>query len=404
MLRDPSPSARFPGAATLLRWGAGVQVRLGPEGRVTVRGPGGELTSNQRLLELLGAFGRPAPLGTVLPELASRHPSEFAELAATARHLVRIGALVSDEHPGDGAVHDGFGEAGIHLRMLSDHTRTRAFMDALAATVRPGDVVLDLGTGTGILAAHAARLGARRVYAVEASDAARAAQAFLRDNGLQDRVEVRHGWSQHLDLPEPADVVVSETLGNHPLEEGWAAAMQDARRRLAAPGARFVPAALEAVAVPVALPPSERLRRVAHEALDRWHELYGFDFSAVAAWQELGPARLGNSRSARVAGWDTPTGPVDLARWEAGATPGLEGLVDLAVRQECRPDAVALAFRAHLAPGSVLSTVPGEAAADSHWGVALYRLDTPGDPLRPGEPARLRWCLEPAGTRFRLER
>ena len=54
-----------------------------------------------------------------------------------------------------------------HANLLSDVVRMDAYDRALRALVKPGDVVLDVGAGTGVLAMLAARAGAKRVHAVE---------------------------------------------------------------------------------------------------------------------------------------------------------------------------------------------------------------------------------------------
>ncbi|TYZ59087.1 hypothetical protein PybrP1_007207 [[Pythium] brassicae (nom. inval.)] len=100
--------------------------------------------------------------------------------------------------------------------MLQDRVRTSAYERAVLENAA-GDfrdkVVLDVGTGSGILAFFALRAGARRVYAVELSAMAECARALLAHNGLADRVEVIRGKMEDVVLPERVDVVLSEPMG-----------------------------------------------------------------------------------------------------------------------------------------------------------------------------------------------
>ena len=127
-----------------------------------------------------------------------------------------------------------------HGSMIEDTVRMDAYAAALARTVRPGSVVLDIGTGTGMMALLACRLGARRVFAVDPGDSIHLARAAARASGFADRIHFIQDVSTRVELPERADVVVSDLRGVLPLFEQHVASIADARERLLAPGGVLV--------------------------------------------------------------------------------------------------------------------------------------------------------------------
>ena len=129
-----------------------------------------------------------------------------------------------------------------HLSMLHDTARMDAFRRAIDAVVQPGDVVVDLGCGSGVLSFMACEAGAQKVFAIEGGPVIEVARELAVDNGFADRIEFLEGWSLEVGLPEPADVLISETLGNAGFDEGIVAWTSDARRRLLRPGAAMLPA------------------------------------------------------------------------------------------------------------------------------------------------------------------
>ena len=86
-----------------------------------------------------------------------------------------------------------YAEFEVHRTMICDRVRTEAFRRAIDSVVRPGDVVLDVGAGSGILSLFAARAGAARVYAVERTTVAVLAQELAAANGVAEIVQVIHG-------------------------------------------------------------------------------------------------------------------------------------------------------------------------------------------------------------------
>lgn len=115
---------------------------------------------------------------------------------------------------------DFFSHSEVPSLCLRDLQRTTAFRDAIRRAVRPGDVVLDAGAGSGILAMFAAKAGARKVYAVEVD---RALSDRLKENaarnGLSSIIEVICEDVRNLNLPEPADVVLAEMIETWLLDE-----------------------------------------------------------------------------------------------------------------------------------------------------------------------------------------
>jgi protein arginine N-methyltransferase 1 len=156
--------------------------------------------------------------------------------------------------------------------MLSDPVRMTAYAQALreALAACPDAFVLDIGTGTGVMALLACRLGARRVYAVEPLDTIEVGRRAAADNGLAERIHFIQGLSTAISLPQPVDIVVSDLRGMLPLKAGHLEAITDARRRHLRPGGRLLPERDRLVAAPIRAD-----RR--HQALvqpwgaSRWH-------------------------------------------------------------------------------------------------------------------------------------
>jgi len=173
---------------------------------------------------------------------------------------------------------------GWHFPMMLDDIRNRAFQEAIERAVRPDMKVLDIGTGSGLLAMLAARAGAKEVHSCEMNPViAATAEHIVHRNGFADRVTIHASSSRKLDadtaLGGPADLVISEIIGKDLVCEEVLPSMQDAVLRLPKPGARSIPQGGQ-IKVALAYYPKPEERKVG--------EICGFDLSL---FNQLGAVR-----------------------------------------------------------------------------------------------------------------
>jgi type I protein arginine methyltransferase len=125
--------------------------------------------------------------------------------------------------------------------MIADRVRTKAYVNALRRTIKPGSFVVEIGTGAGIFALVACKLGARRVVAIEPDDVIDVARELATVNGCADRIEFIQAVSTEVTLSERADVIISDLRGAHPLYRKHIPSVVDARTRLLAPDGWLIP-------------------------------------------------------------------------------------------------------------------------------------------------------------------
>ena len=269
-----------------------------------------------------------------------------------------------------------------HFAMMNDSPRNEAFEQAIRSVVSPESVVLDIGTGSGLLAMMAARAGAEHVVACEMVPAvARAAERIIDANGLADRISVicrKSGDLEPENLPRPADVLIAEVFDAGFFGEEALDTIEDARRRLLAPGAMIVPAAARLMAAPVESPELVRLGRVG--------EIAGFDLSA---FNEFMPASFQHALA--TADHRFLAEPIEMFRLDFAAGFPLSDEVGLEVLPTISGTAHAVVcwFDLLLDGETVFTTSPFDSS--THWDQKVHLL-VPAPCLTPEHPWRITAC------------
>jgi SAM-dependent methyltransferase len=265
----------------------------------------------------------------------------------------------------------------FHRSYVADAVRNDCYAAALDRHAR-GRTVVDVGSGTGILAMLAARAGAAAVTGIEWSSLADTAARAVADNGLDDRVEIVRGDARDFTRSQRADLIVHDLIGSFVWDEDALDVMRGMRDRVLVSGGRIIPGVVELHIVPITWPDRIRFR----EFWARPHA--GLNLSAF----------LGRDRQFAPADGPTVVHLGDDACLLA--EPSCAAITDFAADETLPPavtrhftmarsdhlDAVLGFLRIHFDDHVVLSTAPGQPATS--WGQVVVPL-AQGMPVRRGQ-------------------
>ncbi len=278
-----------------------------------------------------------------------------------------------------------------HERMLADPARMKAYGDAIRRLIGPGDVVVDLGTGTGVLSFLAAEAGATRIYAVDHSNFIAVARKVAEHNRIGGITFVKSG-SREFDPGEKVDVILHEQMGDELFNENMLENILDLKRRLLKASGRVIPGKFGVYLEPVML-------REDHRAPFVWEQrIAGADFGFLRGDGILDGFKQGNYDRRYV---ENRSVEAFLCEPEPVLTFDLNTITDgkeipavvettKIIRTPGRMDGVCLYFDAIFDDRTVLTTSP--AGTRTNWGNLLFR--TEGKRVDAGEKISFRLRME----------
>ncbi|KAL6861509.1 hypothetical protein ACP4OV_017209 [Aristida adscensionis] len=309
--------------------------------------------------------------------------------------------------------------------MLCDRVRMDAYHSAVFRNAHhfTGKVVLDVGTGSGILAIWSAQAGARKVYAVEATNMAEHARELARANGVADIVEVIQGTVEDIVLPEKVDVIISEWMGYFLLRESMFDSVICARDRWLKPDGVMYPSHARMWLAPIRTGLGDKKMEDLDAAMDDWslfveetRTFYGVNMNALtkayktehekyylksAIWNNLHPNQV-IGQAAVIKEIDCLTATVDEIRevrcqvalpisLDGGRLAALAGWFDVHFRGSKQNPA---------AEEVELTTAPNEHGG-THWGQQVFLL-TPSLKVTKGDTVNVSFSMVRSKENHRL--
>lgn len=287
-----------------------------------------------------------------------------------------------------------FASLTIHYIMLRDIPRMMAYKTAILKYAK-NKTIIDIGTGTGILACFCITAGAKKVFAVEESSIINTAKKLFLENSIQNNVELISSNSKRVNLNEKADVIVHEIIGNDPFEENILTTIYDAKKRLLKPNGQLLPYKLESYCVGFQ---------------DEWHTSLETEIKGLAELYGVGLNSFINDlqheiNSTKHAQHNRPildkkillTTETLLFNVNFNEDFSIDGFsarkVETIVTKTGVLNGVLIYFKAHLDPDIVLSNSPF--SPQTHWVPKVIYFDNPKQ-YSKGEKIRLKVSLNNA--------
>jgi len=325
------------------------------------------------------------------PGLAGLSPEFQAMVGGLAGHTAQFAKVLdrrmnvskeAGEKKDDEVYLESYAELDIHEEMLKDVPRMEAYSRAIkfhgAEWAQHGDItVVDVGSGTGLLAVLCAHAGAKRVVAVEASRLAYFLRQVVETNCPAGIVQVHECRAEDLQLPSEGgptvDVIVSEWMGYCLLFENMLPSVLAVRDRYLKPGGVMLPSRCRLQMAPL----EDTVWR--ESKVDFWRDVQGIDMSALVP---LASATACGQPQHRLVAPGALIGPafevavLDLATVREPELRCFEVPLSLEVPAGRRLDGFVAWFECEFgSAGWLLSTAPSE--APTHWRQTVFCLRQP---------------------------
>ncbi|MGH1578146.1 50S ribosomal protein L11 methyltransferase [Planktotalea sp.] len=254
-----------------------------------------------------------------------------------------------------------------HWTIARDERRNAVYDRALRNCITPQSTVLEVGTGSGILAMMAARAGARHVYTVEFMPAiAAAARENIRRNGYAEKITVIcddfNNVSVGDQLPEHCNVFLQEVLADDLLGEFVLSLTEHARSKLLTKDAVHLPDSIWAMAQVGHADQPEGTKALGTQA--------GFDLSALDLLR-----RPNFSKNGPYVGFAPRTDPVEILRFDLtdpGANPPKDAVHKVSVTQNGTANAIVQWLGFSFPDGTEYSNPPN---TWSSWALRIWPFD-----------------------------